>query len=227
MAYQRPSAGVLFFRWFITLLGLGLVVVLLVAGFRLLVSLFSGDSEPEVAPTVVETTPFAPVACDVSQIAFSITPSAEAYSFLPGSEASASFSVQLTHAGGADCTFESGNQNLVVAVFSGKDRVWDSATCELAHSRPLVLLAASSDTQSLTWDFRRSGADCSDRPFVASGTYRATILVAGQELASSKFTVTQLIPEPEVTDETSPDSDADADAPIDGTPAPESNPDTP
>ena len=207
MAYQRPSAGVLLFRWLITLLGLALVIFLLVTGFRLVVSLFSGDSEPEVTPTVVVTTPFAPVACDVSQIAFSITPSAETFSFLPNSDAVASFAVQLSHSGGADCTFESGNQNLVVQVFSGNDRVWDSATCELTYSRPLVLLVASSDTQSLTWDFRRSGADCSDRPFVASGTYRVAIVVGGQELASSKFTVTQIIPEPEITDEASPDAE--------------------
>ena len=97
----------------------------------------------------------------------------------------------IHHAEGAPCLIDAGGGALALAVQSGNDKIWDSASCQdLPESKPLLLGPNDEATLTLRWDGRRGSTSClaaapSAAPSAASAaTPASSAAPTGQENAA-------------------------------------------
>lgn len=97
--------------------------------------------------------------------------------------------VTVTNAGQVPCLLDVGGAELVLTVYSGEDKIWDSRHCGGTSDRRILLDIGAQDVTTLTWPGTRSASGCPDDPAVAEpGTYRvvATLLTAVDEESDAK-----------------------------------------
>jgi len=103
--------------------------------------------------------------------------------------------VTLTNTGQLPCLLDVGAAQLVVTIYSGEDKIWDSRHCGGGTERRILLDAGEADATTVTWRGVRSSDGCPDKAAKAKpGTYRviATVLDSeGERITRSEqnFTV--------------------------------------
>lgn len=102
--------------------------------------------------------------------------------------------VTVTNTGQVPCLLDVGTAQLVVTIYSGDDKIWDSRHCSGDSDRRILLDVGGSDARTVTWHGVRSDTGCPDDPKKAKpGTYRviATLLDDnGDRLTRSEETFT-------------------------------------
>jgi hypothetical protein len=104
--------------------------------------------------------------------------------------------VTVTNAGQVPCLLQVGTAQVVLTIYSGDDKIWDSRHCGGGGDQRLLLDIGAADETMFTWHGVRSNADCPAKPASAKpGTYRviATLLDADAERIArdeKTFTIT-------------------------------------
>lgn len=156
---------------------------------------------PSVLPTVTVTkrvtvTP-SPVrkdgdACDKADVVVDLRTDTETY----GGGRRPELRLSVVNTGERSCTFDVGPGGLRVEISSGSDRVWTSAHCPSGSSSSIQLLRRGvPHLTTITWDRRRSSADCgADRPAALPGTYTVLAESSGRrrDRVASERTVFRL-----------------------------------
>lgn len=153
----------------------------------------------EAQSVTAETTYPSPKACDISQIAASLSLSATE----PVAGAGEEFSVTLTNNGKLACTLDGGAKQLGVLVVSGNQQIWNSVTCPVGEEGLQLLLPAGGTwTKKFTWDGRLAPAQCGGESQVANpGTYRAQVQWGGGPISPEAVFVIQPAPAPVATEQ--------------------------
>lgn len=87
--------------------------------------------------------------------------------------------VTVTNTGQVPCLLDVGADQLVVTIYSGEDKIWDSRHCRGDSERRILLDTGAADASTVTWHGVRSSLGCPDGAAkVKPGTYRviATLL---------------------------------------------------
>jgi len=104
--------------------------------------------------------------------------------------------VTVTNTGQVPCLLQAGTAQVILTIYSGDDKIWDSRHCATGGDRRLLLDVGAADQTTFTWHGVRSDADCPAKPARAKpGTYRmiATLLDDDAERvarADTTFTIT-------------------------------------
>jgi len=91
------------------------------------------------------------------------------------------FRLSVINGSSTRCVVKVSGANFEVKVFSGTDRIWSSSDCARAV-KPITKKVPAEDAVewTMTWNGRRSRAECKQRPEVPRpGTYFATAQLAG------------------------------------------------
>ena len=118
------------------------------------------DATPSATPTSEETPGIAP--CQAGDVDVQAVTDAESYAagVLP------QLSIQLTNAGGVDCTIDVGSATQRLTVTSGADVWWSSTDCQENPNSQVVTLAAGQTVTSaepVVWDRTRSDVATCDQ----------------------------------------------------------------
>ena len=92
----------------------------------------------------------------------------------------------ITNTGPKACLVDAGSAKATLVITSGDDEVWSSLHCAstASASKPLLLSAGKSVSESVTWARVRSAQGCPKNPHAAKpGTYAVTYSLAGQNAA--------------------------------------------
>lgn len=179
---------------------LALLVVAAVAfgvvrGVPLLKERFGGsETAPTTAPTEEESGPDEeamanPVACLPGAVALELgltTSTADAGSRVD-------VPITITNTGQVPCLLDVGNASLQMEVSSGNDTIWTTAQCPAGKDeRPILLAAGGVEETAISWNGRRSAADCpNDTDAARAGTYRIQVsLAVGGSEVTEKHTLT-------------------------------------
>lgn len=86
------------------------------------------------------------------------------------------FALSVVNGGADTCEFTVGRDNFELRIFSGRDRIWSTRDCASAVAeRTFALVSQEAHRWNLTWNGRRSRADCKVRPEIPRpGTYVVT-----------------------------------------------------
>lgn len=93
------------------------------------------------------------------------------------------FTVSLINGSGARCQLDVSSKNFELKIYSGRDRIWSSDDCAKSVKAIDKSLAKEQSVEwKMTWDGRRSRAECKQRPEIPkAGTYFATAQFEGAE----------------------------------------------
>ena len=90
------------------------------------------------------------------------------------------------------CTFEASAESVVVKVVSGEDRIWSTQDCPQAVTRTSVVVRSGVPVEvPVTWNGRRSDADCSRLDWALPGFYHVHAAVLGSAPSDVQFEVTR------------------------------------
>lgn len=125
--------------------------------------------------------------CKTGSVTVSVAPTARRVS--TGRPLNVHVSLSTARADG--CAAAVDPARLVVTVTSGKDRIWTTAHCGKAIARATLALAAGKpSTTTVSWDGRRSAANCpANQPAARPGTYVVQAVYAGTPSALQAFQV--------------------------------------
>jgi hypothetical protein len=125
--------------------------------------------------------------CTGTSVQVSVVPVARRVS--AGRPLNVQVNLSTNRADGCAATIDPGQ--LVVTVTSGKDRIWSTAHCGRAIPRAtLALSAGKPSTTTVTWDGRRSAANCpANQSMARPGTYVVQATYAGQASTEQAFHV--------------------------------------
>ncbi len=110
------------------------------------------------------------------------------------------FDLVLTTRTTPACTFEVSADSVVVRLASGSDRIWSTQECRGAVAKQSVVVRKDVPVSvSVTWNGRRSDADCTDTTdWAEGGYYHVAAAVFGGEPVDTQFLL-QSPPRPTVT----------------------------
>ena len=148
----------------------------------------SGSASPSSSSTPPRTKPTKDDGrCTAGSVLVSVAPSARRVS--TGRPLNVQVSLATPRADG--CAAAVDPARLVVTVTSGKDRIWTTAHCGKAIPRATLALAAGKpSTTTVTWDGRRSAANCpANQSTARPGTYVVQAVYAGRPSALQAFQV--------------------------------------
>lgn len=145
----------------------------------------SGEQQPADGAEDEPADAGAPQACAPEALALTLAADSASYA----AAAIPTFTVTLANTGEADCLVDAGSGQLEIAIVSGEDRIWSSRDCPAgAAERKLLLGPGQSDVTQVQWTRVRSAEGCATGlPAVKSGTYSATLAVAGAASAPQVF----------------------------------------
>ena len=125
----------------------------------------SPSPSPTASPTPAPGGP-----CRTTDLVVNARADAQAY---PGGRRPV-LTISLTNRGAAPCTYDVGQANREIRVFSGNDRVWSSDDCSPGGAHEVVTLASGKPAAfSVTWSRKRSAPGCpSGTREAVPGTYR-------------------------------------------------------
>lgn len=177
-------------RWVVLLAVVGTALFGVVVGLKALFgavgAAISNAASAASAPTPTETGPARPVECTPADIQIGLT--ADAASYRVGR--TAIFAISITHTGTIPCTLDAGNVGRELVITSGTDRIFSSADCDTAGSRPLLLAPGDEYPGSVTWATNRSAPDCpAGLPGLGAGTYQAVVTAGTVSSAPVVFTI--------------------------------------
>ncbi|HEY5821626.1 MAG TPA: hypothetical protein VIT20_06600, partial [Propionibacteriaceae bacterium] len=91
------------------------------------------------------------------------------------------FAISLINGSGSTCKLAVSGENFELKIYSGKDRIWSSNDCTKSVKAVTKQLKSQQAIEwKMTWDGRRSKADCKERPEIPkAGTYFATAQFEG------------------------------------------------
>ncbi len=192
--------------WRRRLLVIGLVVL---TGLTLWVACSSGSGRPAAETTRSSAasaassvaarsgpTPAAPAAgqptvaaslCTAGNLKVSAVASAPGYHV--GDQPS--LSLQVINSGTAPCVADLADRQIELRVYNGESRVWGSHDCQIEPgTSPATLPVGTAVRRSIVWTGLSSQPQCAgQRVRVGPGTYTLHALLAGQEGATSQFTI--------------------------------------
>ena len=148
----------------------------------------SGSASPSSSSTPSRTRPTKDDGrCTTGSVLVSVAPSARRVS--TGRPLNVQVSLSTPRADG--CAAAVDPARLLVTVTSGKDRIWTTAHCGKAIPRATLALAAGKpSTTMVTWDGRRSAANCpANQSTARPGTYVVQAVYAGRPSALQAFQV--------------------------------------
>ncbi|MCI7551320.1 MAG: hypothetical protein PUK40_03195 [Actinomycetaceae bacterium] len=136
---------------------------------------------------------FMPVPCSTQMLSVQYS---ENHTYA-GSEVS--FPITLTNAKGEQpCTIDANYNNIEVQVVTGDVHVWDSRSCKAGReSLPLLLDKGLSHDQQVVWPGTVTGEDCQGKDAAQPGTYRARLLVLGEQVGEELVFELPQAPPPE------------------------------
>jgi hypothetical protein len=132
-----------------------------------------GTTKPTAKPTAKSTVP------DCSSLDLDVSTDAKSYD----AGANPKVTTTVTNTGAKACLVDAGTAEAALVITSGDDEVWSSQHCASKDSRskPLLLSAGKSVSESVTWVRVRSAEGCPAKPRAAkAGTYAVTYSLAGQ-----------------------------------------------
>jgi hypothetical protein len=135
----------------------------------------------------VPATPAAPQACDPLSIRVGLA------GFKKLAQGSAQvFKVSLTNTTAVPCVLAASANNFVVAVTSGKDRIWTTADCATwVPTKTVTLAPQQAYVFELNWSGGRSSSGCkTTKATVGAGTYVAKATFTGAEPARLVMLIT-------------------------------------
>ncbi len=118
----------------------------------------------------------APVACPAGDLRATLTGKQR----LKPKQAN-TFTVSLINGSGTSCDLDVTSDNFELKIYSGQDRIWSTDDCAKSVKTMSKTLAKEQAVEwKLTWDGRRSRAECKQRPEIPNaGTYFATAQFKG------------------------------------------------
>ncbi|MDM8084790.1 hypothetical protein QUV83_08450 [Cellulomonas cellasea] len=145
----------------------------------------AGEQAPDDGSDEEPADPGAPQACAPEALGLTLAADSASYA----AAAVPTFTVTLENVGEVDCLVDAGSGQLELAIVSGEDRIWSSRDCPAgAVERKLLLQPGKSDVTQAQWTRVRSAEGCATGlPAVKSGTYSATLTVAGAASAPQVF----------------------------------------
>lgn len=187
---RRPTRGQLVVRWLVLLVVASAVVVGVVAGVKALVGVVSkaitDAASAAAAPTPTPTGPPAPVDCTPADIQISLAADAAGYRV----GRTATFTIGITHTGTLPCTLDAGNVERELVITSGEDRIFSSADCDTAGSKPLLLAPGDEYPGTVAWSTNRSAPGCpGGLPVLGAGSYQAVVTAGTVTSPPVAFTV--------------------------------------
>lgn len=171
-------------RRIVALLLLVLVLTAVVAGIKALVGAIGGAlaGAQAAAPVEEESSPGQPGPCTRADVDAELDAPAEA---VAGS--AVSFALAVENTGDAACLLDVGAGAVDVAVVSGEDEVWSSATCPSGPAERELLLAPGDSTEvAVEWSGRRAVPGCAG-PAAGAGTYRVEAGIGGADAGEAVF----------------------------------------
>lgn len=90
------------------------------------------------------------------------------------------------------CTFEASAESVVVKIASGDDRIWSSQDCPRSVEKTSVVVRSGAPVEvPVTWNGRRSDADCAKLDWALPGFYHVYAAVLGSAPSDVQFEVTR------------------------------------
>ncbi len=148
----------------------------------------SSNATPAPPASSTPATPSAPQACDPLSVRAGLA------GFKKLAQGSAQvFKVSLTNTTAVPCVLAVSANNFVVAVTSGKDRIWTTADCAAwVPAKTVTLAPQQAYVFDLTWSGARSTSTCkTTKATVGAGTYVAKATFTGAEPARLVMLITQ------------------------------------
>ena len=134
-----------------------------------------GKAKPSTKPSA-PATKAAPVACPAGDLRATLTGKQR---LRP--EQASSFTISLINGSDASCDLDVTSDNFELKIYSGQDRIWSTDDCaKLVKTVSKKLAEEQAVEWKITWDGRRSRAECRQRPEIPKvGTYFATAQFKG------------------------------------------------
>ncbi len=128
-----------------------------------------------------------PTACDAAQLRATLTGKQRLKPKQPNT-----FTLSLINGSGQTCLATVSDANFELKIYSGTDRIWSTDDCSTAMTRRTVTLKAEQAMEwKVSWNGRRSRADCKNRPEIPrTGTYFATAQLDGAKPVQLRMVLT-------------------------------------